>query len=102
MTSKPTSHIQDPVATGMPRALTSAIVVLAALIAMAIPIEAYSGETASKATGNATAETGKKKGSLKIKHQRSPSEETVAERARRLKRECRGAPNAGACLGYTR
>ena len=42
----------------------------------------------------------KKKGSFKIKHQRSPSEESTAERERRLYRECRGRPNAGACLGY--
>ena len=28
------------------------------------------------------------------------SEESTAERERRLKRECRGRPNAGACLGF--
>jgi hypothetical protein len=28
------------------------------------------------------------------------SEESSAERARRLKRECKGRPNAGACLGH--
>ena len=31
---------------------------------------------------------------------RSSSEESRAERERRLLRECRGLPNAGACLGY--
>lgn len=30
----------------------------------------------------------------------SPSHESTAERDRRLKRECRGRPNAGACMGY--
>lgn len=30
------------------------------------------------------------------------SGETAAERDRRLNRECRGLPNAGACLGYGR
>ena len=30
------------------------------------------------------------------------SEESVAERNRRLKRECKGGVNAGACTGYTR
>lgn len=30
------------------------------------------------------------------------SAESTAERDRRLRRECRGRPNAGACLGYTR
>lgn len=29
------------------------------------------------------------------------SEETVAERSARLKRECKGRVNAGACAGYT-
>ena len=28
------------------------------------------------------------------------SGESVSERERRLKRECRGRPNAGACLGF--
>lgn len=49
-----------------------------------------------------TSERAKKKGSVKIKHQRSSSEESTAERDRRLYRECRGLPNAGACLGYAR
>jgi hypothetical protein len=30
------------------------------------------------------------------------SEETVAQRSARLKRECKGGVNAGACAGYTR
>lgn len=30
------------------------------------------------------------------------SEETATERSARLKRECRGGVNAGACAGYTR
>jgi hypothetical protein len=28
--------------------------------------------------------------------------ETTAQREKRLRRECRGRPNAGACLGYAR
>jgi Amt family ammonium transporter len=31
---------------------------------------------------------------------RTPSGETVADRERRLMRECKGRPNAGACLGF--
>jgi hypothetical protein len=30
------------------------------------------------------------------------SEESKSERTARLKRECKGAVNAGACLGYTK
>lgn len=36
----------------------------------------------------------------KTRYIKSPSEETRAERERRLKRECKGRPNAGACLGF--
>lgn len=32
--------------------------------------------------------------------ERTPSGESVKARERRLLRECRGRPNAGACLGY--
>lgn len=53
------------------------------------------------ASASSTSTAGKKKHSMRVTHQRSPSEETTAERNRRLYRECRGMPNAGACLGYT-
>ena len=33
---------------------------------------------------------------------KSSSEESPAQRDKRLYRECKGMPNAGACLGYTR
>lgn len=39
-------------------------------------------------------------GKSKVQHQRSSSEESTAERDKRLYRECKGRPNAGACLGY--
>lgn len=32
----------------------------------------------------------------------APSSEKPADRKKRLKRECKGRPNAGACLGFTR
>lgn len=43
-----------------------------------------------------------KKGANKVTYQRSSSEESTAERNRRMYRECKGMHNAGACLGYTR
>lgn len=49
-----------------------------------------------------TSESAKKKGTTKVTYQRSSSEESRAERDRRLYRECKGMNNAGACLGYTR
>lgn len=36
----------------------------------------------------------------RIVHLPSPTQESSAQRDRRLARECRGLPNAGACLGY--
>lgn len=43
----------------------------------------------------------KKKGVSKVTYQRSTSEESRAERDRRMYRECKGMHNAGACRGYT-
>ncbi|QNN59461.1 hypothetical protein H9K76_05470 [Diaphorobacter ruginosibacter] len=42
------------------------------------------------------------KSSVKIKEHSGHAGETPAERDKRLYRECRGLPNAGACSGYTR
>lgn len=36
----------------------------------------------------------------KVTFHKAPSDESPAERARRLTRECQGRPNAGACLGF--
>lgn len=46
-------------------------------------------------------EVSKNKKSTKLKQERTSSEESRSERDRRLYRECKGRPNAGACLGYT-
>jgi hypothetical protein len=48
-----------------------------------------------------TPASGKQQGTRVTIHN-SPSAETSAERDRRLTRECKGRPNAGACLGYAR
>jgi hypothetical protein len=57
------------------------------------------GQTTNTAAHNASSQ---KKGGIKIKHYRSTSEESTADRDRRMYRECWGRPNAGACSGYTR
>ncbi len=36
----------------------------------------------------------------KVTFHKSSSEESAAAREKRLKRECKGRPNAGACLGH--
>jgi hypothetical protein len=38
----------------------------------------------------------------KVSFAEAPSHENAAARAKRLQRECRGRPNAGACMGHTR
>ena len=83
-----------------PRTQGSCAAILCACMAwglMALPNSAHAAPQKS-----ATEATAKKKGSVKVKHQRSSSEESTSERDRRLYRECKGLRNAGACLGYTR
>ncbi|MEJ5030132.1 MULTISPECIES: hypothetical protein [unclassified Comamonas] len=71
------------------------------LAAMAMPPE--SAWAARKKNTEATQASKKPaKARVKVKRQRSSSAETLAERDRRLLRECKGLPNAGACLGYAK
>ena len=56
----------------------------------------------AKRSASNTHDSAKKKGVTKTTYQRSSSEETTAERDRRMYRECKGMHNAGACRGYTR
>jgi len=62
---------------------------------------------ASWATDNFTAVTAAEKSTKKPKQAKAPkpptdkgSAESKADRDKRLMRECRGRPNAGACEGY--
>ncbi len=83
------------------RSLLSAL--LCACMALCVFSAAPDAHAARKKTTQAEGSTAQKKGSVKIKqHRRRTSEETTAERDRRMYRECWGRPNAGACLGYTR
>ncbi|MEO5796870.1 MAG: hypothetical protein ABIP34_18700 [Rhodoferax sp.] len=52
-------------------------------------------------SGPSFAKTKKAKGGSQVRLLKDSSEST-AERNRRLLRECKGRPNAGACAGYTR
>lgn len=66
----------------------------AALIAALLMTVALSATATEK-------EVPKKKPS-RVTFVKSSSAETPSERERRLIRECRGRPDAGACLGYAR
>lgn len=46
------------------------------------------------------AEAPARKPAGKVTFHKAPSEESAAAREKRLKRECKGRPNAGACLGF--
>jgi hypothetical protein len=52
--------------------------------------------------GSFLAKKGKKKAKkpVAVPVQYAPSGESIPIRERRLRRECKGRPNAGACLGY--
>ncbi len=52
----------------------------------------------AQAAGKSSARKSK---AAKVKPQQNNSQESAAERDRRLYRECQGLPNAGACRGYT-
>ncbi len=59
-------------------------------------------DSASQARGGAAPERATRMSRRKprILHLPSPAQESPAQRDRRLARECRGLPNAGACLGH--
>lgn len=86
---------------------------IATCLACALALGSVAMAPAMAATDSAAAEAGAaapsahaKKRSKTKKHRMkvipSSSAETPAQRERRLLRECKGQPNAGACLGYTR
>jgi flagellar basal body-associated protein FliL len=76
--------------------LLIALTALILAILMTVPAHAETG----KPKKPAAAEKAKKKKGSAPKFVNSSSQETTAERDRRLYRECKGRPNAGACLGY--
>jgi len=73
--------------------------VLALCLCTATATQASSSKK-SQAQG-AAATTPKRSKAVRVRHQQNNSGESTAERDRRLYRECKGRPNAGACLGYT-
>lgn len=72
------------------------------LATLSTPNAAHLKTHAKKDPNTAQSTSGSAKKQTRAKQPKSNSEESSAERERRLKRECRGRNNAGACLGYTR
>ena len=81
---------------------TKSRAVLTALLASLLWLLATPAAIAKEDPSEKPPATAKKRSVNKITYQRSSSEESRAERDRRLYRECKGLPNAGACLGYAR
>ena len=86
--------------------------VLVMLVTSVLPASALA-QTAEAPAATATGGKPQKKAAVKkalkkaVKKTARPvfvagSAETVAQRSARLKRECKGGVNAGACAGYTR
>lgn len=86
------------------QALT-ALAFAAAVLAVTAPLRPASAASSAAQSGESTTTPPKKTRHSRVvrpKVEKSGSGESTAERDRRLKRECRGMPNAGACLGYAR
>jgi hypothetical protein len=82
--------------------LRSGLALLALVIISALAAPESAQAKSRKNHQNTTSGDAHKKGASKTTYRPSSSEETRAERERRLSRECKGMPNAGACKGYTR
>lgn len=74
--------------------------VLLCTSALALAAPAPAGAKTEPASQTSAAKVKKKKKSPAAPKAASGSAETTAERSQRLKRECKGRPNAGACLGF--
>jgi len=84
----------------------TALAFAASVLAVTAPLRPASAASSAAQSGESTTTTPSKKTRhsrvVRPKVEKSGSGESTAERDRRLKRECRGMPNAGACLGYAR
>lgn len=71
------------------------------MILLASPSMAASNAKGT-AKNSATSRESPPRGAARVRFLDSGSGESKAARERRLRRECKGRPNAGACLGMTR
>jgi hypothetical protein len=85
------------------RPATALLAVLALVLGSPVALSAEPmGQKPAKAKAKTKTPADARKGQVgKVTFLRG-SEETTGERSARLKRECKGGVNAGACAGYTR
>jgi hypothetical protein len=81
-----------------PRPSSRFVVTFTALL-FVVGLGTAQATVASQKTKPAAAAPGKKPPG-KVTFREASSTEKPADRARRLKRECKGRPNAGMCLGH--
>lgn len=73
---------------------------IVALLCLAGPAVWAQSAKPGNVTGGAPASAAEPRPPTSVRFIKAPSDETPAARARRLKRECKGKPNAGMCLGH--
>ena len=83
----------------MSRRLSSRISVPVAVLLIAVGVGTAQAATANPKSPSGAASSNKNLPG-KVTFREAPSAEKPAERAKRLKRECKGRPNAGMCLGH--
>lgn len=83
----------------MPSHRSSRVLVCCAALLIAASWGAAQAAAANPKDASGAASSGKKLPG-KVTFREAPSAEKPAERTRRLKRECKGRPNAGMCLGH--
>lgn len=80
--------------------------ILLGLVCLAVgPVVAATGQVAHSTAVEPKPKAAQSKRKVKVKPaaeptQYAPSGEALPAREKRLRRECKGRPNAGACLGY--
>jgi len=84
----------------MPVRTLSCLIVVFALAGASAAGPAQAASANADASQAPAAKTAKKSNAHSVRFVKNPNQETTAERERRFKRECKGMPNAGACLGY--
>jgi hypothetical protein len=106
MMLQPTPHPEEAFMTFQLRAPTLCVALLLAAV-LAAPALAATPTPANTASDGAAAQPQSKPAKAKKKSTKTNSvkyekgsAETTSERDRRLFRECKGRPNAGACMGY--
>jgi hypothetical protein len=95
----PLQHSHNTLGVSMSPRRSSRIAVHVAVLLVAASLSTAQAVAANPKSAPGAASSGKNQPG-KVTFREAPSAEKPAERAKRLKRECKGRPNAGMCLGH--